>query len=528
MKAIRQAFVGLTVSCVLAFGLMFSLPAQDQKSPPDMPGNSLIAAPPQAKAEQKRAALLKQLELERQKPRIKQPKPPQASSGHGTAFYSAQRPWLPPLPFSPLPNKTIYNVGIGKFIYDDLDVDYTKIVNTAPEISLSFSAASTSTQTAQAQAAGSPTSLRLSIIRTNDGFHLGATNLVPGRAYVLSDKGSFQNDFTANWQPSLVFTASTASVTLTGSFLDDQSYYLLWDYDLYNGPVIRMDSPLPGSTVSGKTVVSGSVADLLPDRVAELYVDNDFYRDITNGPLRFELDTRQFINGPHQITVVVRSQPFSDGFEASSSVSAEVNFSNAFSIVNLPPFFSGAPTFDFNTTVPASYRLDVTSASGQPIRTITGDKLAGPGQVYWDMNDNNGQPVASGEGYNFDLQTGRGLWNDEWQTPFRWTANTSLNNDLLPIIQRRDVGHVFCKGHGSGSAIGTGADSVVIDPLTVADIMRSLTNHSQNTAFTFRTKTWPGTTWTRSSRSQEPCSTPSLREITSSTPTNLPSTARAT
>jgi hypothetical protein len=58
MKAIRQTFVGLTVSFVLAFGLMLNLPAQDQKSPPDMPGNSLIAAPPQAKAEQKRAALL--------------------------------------------------------------------------------------------------------------------------------------------------------------------------------------------------------------------------------------------------------------------------------------------------------------------------------------------------------------------------------------------------------------------------------------------------------------------------------------
>lgn len=506
----------------------------------------VAAAPPTTKAQKKRALLLKQLELERQKPRIKESKPIQPVHGRGVSFFSAQRPWLPPLPFSPLPNKTVYSLGDGKFVYDDTDVDYS--VKPVKKASLSFSAA----VAPMAAAAGSPSGIRLSLLKTNGGFQLKATNLVPGRAYMLSDKGELKNDFTANWQPSLLFTAVTASVTLTGNFFDDESYYLLWDYDLYSGPVIRITSPSPGSTLSGKAIVTGSVADLLPDRVAELYVDNEFYRDITNGPLRFELDTRGFINGSHQLSVVVRSVFFDRDQEVSSVISAAVNFTNVFNMVNLPPFFSGSPTFDFNTTVPATYQLHVSSSNGTPLRTITGSKPAGPGQVYWDMNNSSGQPMPAGEGYNFRLQTiyqssqfaaagppvfntntfvfysfvegylqpgksflfyhgrsaiqalreandkdllvsmsfwiqdadlfgpdpaGRGVWDDDPTRPFRWTAATSLNSNLLPIIKRNDIGHIFYKGHGSGSSIGTGDDSVVIDPMSVADIMRALGNH---------------------------------------------------
>ncbi len=45
-------------------------------------------------------------------------------------FYSAQRN-CPPLPFNPFPDRPVIALGNGRFVYDDLDVDYSQIQRAA-------------------------------------------------------------------------------------------------------------------------------------------------------------------------------------------------------------------------------------------------------------------------------------------------------------------------------------------------------------------------------------------------------------
>jgi hypothetical protein len=42
----------------------------------------------------------------------------------GSAYYSAQRPYAPPLPFNPFPELPIVEVAAKRFLYDDTEVDY--------------------------------------------------------------------------------------------------------------------------------------------------------------------------------------------------------------------------------------------------------------------------------------------------------------------------------------------------------------------------------------------------------------------
>ena len=41
-------------------------------------------------------------------------------------YLSAQKPGLPPLPFNPFPQLRAVEVSRGKFVYDDLDFDYSQ------------------------------------------------------------------------------------------------------------------------------------------------------------------------------------------------------------------------------------------------------------------------------------------------------------------------------------------------------------------------------------------------------------------
>jgi hypothetical protein len=41
-------------------------------------------------------------------------------------YYSAQRN-VPPLPFNPFPELQLFDIGDGKFVYDDGDIDYVSL-----------------------------------------------------------------------------------------------------------------------------------------------------------------------------------------------------------------------------------------------------------------------------------------------------------------------------------------------------------------------------------------------------------------
>ena len=45
--------------------------------------------------------------------------------GPPPVYFSAQKSGMPPLPFNPFPGKPVAEVARGKFIYDDLDFDYS-------------------------------------------------------------------------------------------------------------------------------------------------------------------------------------------------------------------------------------------------------------------------------------------------------------------------------------------------------------------------------------------------------------------
>ncbi len=50
---------------------------------------------------------------------------PGKSKGPPPTYFSAQKPGLPPLPFNPFPALPVVEMSRGKFIYDDLDFDYS-------------------------------------------------------------------------------------------------------------------------------------------------------------------------------------------------------------------------------------------------------------------------------------------------------------------------------------------------------------------------------------------------------------------
>lgn len=59
---------------------------------------------------------------------------------------------------------------------------------------------------------------------------------------------------------------------------------------------------------------------------------------------------------------------------------------------------------------------------------------------------------------------------------FVWQANTQKTN-ILDAIKRKDVGHIFVNGHGSGYKFGAGEDTVITTWIVVEDVKAALTNN---------------------------------------------------
>jgi hypothetical protein len=377
-------------------------------------GDQVAKRSPTAKTAVKQAIEQRRLEVMngtfRSKPK-KSASPAPIRCGGAPTFYSAQRPRMAPLPFNPQPQRPVTSLGDNKFIYDDLDVDYeqrgiyaeaSSSITTAPVGPAGKQAESSQSAAAQA---GSVT-LQINKVDANH-FSLLFSNLNPGSEYLLADKVELINELTLPWSPSLLFTADATSLTIIGSFTEPSAFYSLWNLDQYSGPTVAIHSPASGSIVSGKVMVTGTVADILPDRVAELYVDGDFHSAITNGPLEIELDTQVFPNGDHSLDIVVRTVFLGEEVLEFSGVGSipSVTFSNFVTSIDNGPFFSTAPALQFSTTGAAEYRLEILDEAGVLLRTFEGTTPGGVLQLAWDLRNDAGNPVPGDASYTFKMTT---------------------------------------------------------------------------------------------------------------------------
>ena len=240
---------------------------------------------------------------------------------------------------------------------------------------------------------------------TSNTFSVFVTNLVPGTDYLVTDKLTVTNDFRAHWRPLFLFTAASNSATFTGLFAENQQFFRVWNYDLYQGPIVSLNLPSSGALLSGRTKITGVVSDIFPGRLAELYVDGDLVTAITNGPLELDLDTQQFTNGLHMLEVVVRTVELgTNAFELSSIAAVPVTFDNFLSSFNNGPFFSGGSILlNYHVTGPTDYTLKIFDAFGAVKKTYQGTKNGGSIQIPWDRRDSGGNLLAGEASYVFQM-----------------------------------------------------------------------------------------------------------------------------
>lgn len=336
---------------------------------------------------------------------------------HLPSYYSAQKN-LPALPFNPFPNLPVHDLGGNRFMYDDSEVDYASRRSEQAEVATAEGVAEKVAYASETPAGqnGLPEAsladgVRLKITKTGSStFSLLATNLTPGTEYLVTDKLKLTNNLGTQWRPLVLFTAASNSMTFSGSFAEDQDFFQVWNYDLYEGPVIALTAPSAGAVLSGRVKVSGTVSDIFPDRVAELYVDGDMVTAITNGPLEFDFDTQMFTNGIHTLDIVVRTVLLTTNFlEFASVTSVSATFSNFLTSVDNGPFFSGgAALLKFKTTGAAGYTLDVFDGNQTLKRTFTGTTAGGTFQIVWDRRDTGGNLLPAEAPYTFRMTTVEG------------------------------------------------------------------------------------------------------------------------
>jgi hypothetical protein len=127
--------------------------------------------------------------------------------------------------------------------------------------------------------------------------------LTPGDTYLLCRKTVLDDNFTNYWVPQRQFTTGASNRVASIPLPNDSSigFYLVVDYDLYQGPAPTIVTPADNSTVSGIIQVKASLTDILPATQATLYVDGNNFGTITNGPATWNLDTARMANGSHTI-----------------------------------------------------------------------------------------------------------------------------------------------------------------------------------------------------------------------------------
>jgi len=181
--------------------------------------------------------------------------------GSAPCFLSFAHPEFPPLPFSPFPDLTLYQLGDDLFIYDDREVDYVRLRAEAQATILTEGVESTvpSSSTQGVVLSGTPSN-KLTIERSGDGLVLLTGDLENNACYALLSKTDLNQQ---SWQVEDVFRAPPEGPWRRGPFaatLPQKFYVLLKDPPL---PMLSVECycdavepghPGPGQT--GKFIIS--------------------------------------------------------------------------------------------------------------------------------------------------------------------------------------------------------------------------------------------------------------------------------
>ena len=181
--------------------------------------------------------------------------------GSAPCFLSFAHPEFPPLPFSPFPDLTLYQLADDLFIYDDREVDYVRLRAEAQATILTEGVESTvpSSSTQGVVLSGTPSN-KLTIERSGDGLVLLTGDLENNTCYALLSKTDLNQQ---SWQVEDVFRAPPEGPWRRGPFraaLPQKFYVLLKNPPL---PMVSVECycdavepghPGPGQT--GKFIIS--------------------------------------------------------------------------------------------------------------------------------------------------------------------------------------------------------------------------------------------------------------------------------
>ncbi|MBI5388023.1 MAG: hypothetical protein HZA90_25445 [Verrucomicrobia bacterium] len=342
-----------------------------------------------------------------------------ASRKQGT-YYSMQLTNPPPMPFNPFPERPLYDIGGGKFVYDDRGMDYAKMHAEAQ-------AWEEANRPATQDTGGTTMSLltyeglSLGIIYDPpSGFLLDVFNMTPGAVYGIGAKDFVDPDPFNTWTLVDVFQAEAANEEFEGTATAPTRFYTVVNLDEYVGPTVSIESPAPGATVNGDVPLQIRVTDILPLTSVKVYVGGVLVGVIQAGQNGLAtLPTSWFPNGQHEIWVAVVNEGVpvdTDGDSVTDDVapyqggaSVTLNFANDVSMQNYSPLYSaaGSLTLQYSTTSPQSYTFEVFRLDGELLHTASGQSVNGSISRQWNFTDLSGQHVDDA-GYVFSLTPSAG------------------------------------------------------------------------------------------------------------------------
>ena len=342
-------------------------------------------------------------------------------------YYSAQRD-VPPLPFNSHPELALFDIGNNSFMYDDSNVDYFSLFTenalagqgVGEMSSMSSPSPCNPCSTNGGGGGGAPysgppaysyssTQLWVKITSTNTtNFLLEVNNTVSNKTYGVLAKGSIDTDPLNTWSLVTVFRSTTTKTQFLGNASAATRFFAAVDLDSYVGPSVSIVSPAGGTTVSNDVPLQIRVTDILPLSSVKVFVDAVEVGVIQSGQNgTTTVPTTWFGNGQHQIWLAVVNEGVpvdTDGNGLADDISVfqkwtsvTVNFTNAVSMQNYSPLYSGASslTFQYSATSLHDYKFEVFKTNGTLLH-ITNGQFSGSLSRQWNFKDLSGNTVTDG------------------------------------------------------------------------------------------------------------------------------------
>ena len=374
----------------------------------------------------------------------------QVSAPAHCVYYSMQFTNPPPMPVNPFPDLPVYEIGEGKFAYDDRGVDYSAlreaVVNSGGVRTTFMADASTAGVVAPARSillgvgVGGATGLQsMSLVVETAPERLdfvpgaGGTNLLVlsglqvGSNYLVMAKRDLTPSLDKPWYVLGAFVASsTAQVATVYSPPSISSeFYTLWRGD-YNGPRLGIESPAEGAIVSGDVTIKVRVTDISSVSLYA-YVNGQPLApvgDLLRVDVRSEVGAKHagtpslvipagaLRNGQNHISIVGRNHgvevvPNTNGLYYGNTINFSTTrevmivASNEFAIVANPALSSpeaGPCEHQLECTGPGQVTLDILGLDGTPCRSMSAsisDPNGGIVTLRWDFTNSNSSPYTN-------------------------------------------------------------------------------------------------------------------------------------